>query len=160
MMRIFNRGEHIPWRPKRIVGALRHLIRTKGLGVVLVGVEPDGGRLVGYVVGTFNYDLEFAGLDSFVTELFVRPEYRRRGLGCHLVEAIASEMRAGGANAIQLLFRPDNRRARLLYERAGFKAVPRLVMTREFSLSGRSSRRSSGSPPNPPLQTDGASPRR
>ena len=134
MMKVFNRGEHIPWRPKRVVGALRHLIETDGLGVVVVAAEPDSRQLAGYVVGTFNYDLEFAGLDSFITELFVHSAYRRRGLGLQLIEAIAREMRAGGAHAIHLMVRPGNQKARLLYQRAGFKTVPRLMMTREFLL--------------------------
>jgi len=35
-----------------------------------------------------RYDLEFAGRDAFVTELFVEPESRRRGLEGRLLEYI------------------------------------------------------------------------
>jgi ribosomal protein S18 acetylase RimI-like enzyme len=102
-------------------------------------VAEQGGttRLVGYVVASFNYDLEFAGPDAFVTELFVRPEVRTRGVGRRLLAAVTTRMRAAGAGALHLLVRPDNLAARLLYEAAGFAEVPRLMMTRSFARARR-----------------------
>lgn len=133
MMAPFNRSEGIPWRPKRVATALRILLRDSRLGAVVVAEDRASGLLVGYVVATLNYDLEFAGPDAFVTELFVVPEQRGRGLGNRLLRAITTRMRAAGAGALHLLVRPENQSARRLYERAGFQAVPRLMMTRSFS---------------------------
>src|SRR5207248_8542832 len=86
--------------------------------------------VVGYAVGTFGYDLEFAGPDAFVTELFVNPRHRRAGLGAQLLDATVSALREAGALAVHLLVWPRNERARRLYARAGFEEMPRLVMTR------------------------------
>jgi len=98
--------------------------------VVLVAEERVGRRLAGYVVATFNYDLEFAGADAFVTELFVLPAARGRGIGRRLLDAAATKVRGAGAGALHLLVHPGNRVARALYRKAGFEEVPRRVMTR------------------------------
>jgi ribosomal protein S18 acetylase RimI-like enzyme len=137
MMAPFNRSEDIPWRPRRVAGALRRLLRDSRLGVVIVGEEKATGALVGYVVATLNYDLEFAGSDAFVTELFVRPQSRGCGLGQQLLSAVTTRMRALGAGALHLLVRPDNQSARRLYEQAGFQVMPRLMMTRSFMSDRR-----------------------
>ena len=80
-MEPFNAGERIPWRPTTIEEALRHLLDHPELGLVLVAI--DAGRLLGYTVLTYGYDLEWAGRDGFVTELWVVAEARGRGLGKH-----------------------------------------------------------------------------
>jgi ribosomal protein S18 acetylase RimI-like enzyme len=136
LMAPFNRSEAIPWRPRLMVRALRRLLREPQLGAVLVAVRTGPvaarsrrARLVGYVIATFNYDLEFAGPDAFVTELFVDPAVRMQGVGRTLLAAMVERLRAEGALAVHLLVRPDNLAARLLYESAGFEEVPRLMMT-------------------------------
>jgi ribosomal protein S18 acetylase RimI-like enzyme len=131
LMQPFNRSEDIPWRPRRVAAALERLLAEPRLGVVLVA-EQAGGTLAGYVVATYNYDLEFAGADAFVTELFVRPEARRAGIARRLLEAVAREVRRAGAAALHLLVRPDNAKARALYRKAGFDEIPRLMMTRQL----------------------------
>src|SRR5262245_63488329 len=124
MMGAFNRSDHVPWRRQRVLPALRRLLREPRLGRVLVAEAGAGGEHHGYAVGTFGYDLEFAGPDAFVTEIFVRPRYRGTGEGRRLLDAITEAMRRGGAGAIHLAVRRANRVARRLYETAGFTPIP------------------------------------
>lgn len=131
LMEAFNGLEGIPWRPEPVRGALERLLREPSLGTVLAAWSATG-ELVGYGVATFNYDLEFAGLDAFVTELFVAPAARGRGVGKALLDAIVEHLRERGAGAVHLLVRPDNEEGRALYESAGFRAVPRVMMTKEL----------------------------
>jgi ribosomal protein S18 acetylase RimI-like enzyme len=128
----FNRSEGIPWRPKRVAPALRQLLDDARLGRVLLAVDRQDSSLVGYCVATFNFDLEFAGLDAFVTELYVTERARGSGLGRLLLEAMATRVRGDGARALHLLVSPENKRALGLYRSAGFVDVPRLMMTRTF----------------------------
>lgn len=130
LMAPFNRSEGIAWRPARVSVALRRLLREPRLGVVLVAEERSSDTILGYVVATYSYDLEFAGPDAFVTELFVRPDARGRGTGRRLLEAVERRVRSRGAAALHLLVRPENRGARRLYERSGFARVPRLMLTK------------------------------
>jgi len=92
-----------------------------------------GGELCGYAVGTFGYDLEFAGPDAFVTEIFIRPEDRGAGEGRRLLDALTETMRKGGAGAIHLGVRRANRVARRLYAAAGFTPIPRLVLSKPLA---------------------------
>ena len=133
MMAEFNRAEHIRWRPQRVLPAVRRLLRDRRLGCVLVAEDGDGRELSGYAVATFGYDLEYAGPDAFLTEIFVRPRHRRTGEGRRLLRAITERMRDGGAGAIHLAVWPANRAARRLYEAAGFAPLPRLVLTKRLA---------------------------
>jgi ribosomal protein S18 acetylase RimI-like enzyme len=128
----FNRSEGIPWRPKRVAPALHRLLDDVRLGRVLLAFDLRDSSLVGYCVATFNFDLEFAGLDAFVTELFVAERCRGSGLGRLLLEAMATRVRTDGAMALHLLVSPENVLALRLYRGAGFVEVPRLMMTRTF----------------------------
>jgi ribosomal protein S18 acetylase RimI-like enzyme len=130
LMAAFNRAERIPFRRAPVEAGLRRLLRARRLGVVLVAEAAKPRGLAGYAVGTFGFDLEFAGPDAFLTELFVRPRRRRAGLGAQLLEATLDALRDGGARAVTLLVWPENDAARRLYGRAGFEEIPRLAMKR------------------------------
>lgn len=133
LMAAFNRAERIPFRRSRVIVGLRRLLRERRLGVVVVAESADRPRLDGYTIGTFGFDLEFAGPDAFLTELFVRPTRRQEGLGARLLAAVTSALRDGGARAVTLLVSPENGSARRLYARAGFEEIARVPMVRRLS---------------------------
>jgi len=135
LMESYNAVEHIPWQPETMIPALRRVLNEPALGLAVVACEPESRAVVGYGLATFGFDLEFAGPDSFVTELYVEPARRRHGIGRKLLEALVQELRAAGANAVHLLVRPENAPARALYERHGFQEVPRLLLTRLLAPS-------------------------
>lgn len=132
MMAGFNRDERIPFRRARAEPGLRRLLRERRLGIVVVAAHPRRPALDGYAIATFGYDLEFAGTDAFLTELYVRPERRGARVGARLLAAVARSLRIGGAGAITLLVRPENRAARRLYARAGYAELPRIAMVRRL----------------------------
>jgi ribosomal protein S18 acetylase RimI-like enzyme len=130
LMVAFNAAESIPWRSDVMVPALYRLLNDNSLGVVLIARV--GPHLVGYSVATFGYDLEFAGRDAFITEIFVDVASRGQGLGRRLLESTEQHLRQRNVHAVHLVVRPDNPRARTLYESQGFKASPRIIMTKEL----------------------------
>jgi ribosomal protein S18 acetylase RimI-like enzyme len=129
MMKDFNRFEGIRFRPRAMERALRDLLADRRIGVVLLARDRDGTPL-GYSVLTYNYDIEFAGPDAFITELFVRADARGRGIGRALLRTLTRLSRREGLCALHLMVRPENRVARSLYQSQGFDRVPRLIMTR------------------------------
>jgi ribosomal protein S18 acetylase RimI-like enzyme len=130
LMAAFNAAEHIAWRPEPMGAALRHLLQNPNVGLALVACEQNSSQLIGYGLATFGYDIEFAGPDAFVTELFVSPEVRGRGLGRQLLDALIERLRERGTSAAHLVVRPENTEARTLYRTRGFAEVPRLLMTK------------------------------
>ena len=129
-MAAFNHHEHIPWQPGPMTAALERLITDPSLGIARVAYDPAHAVVVGYGLATFGYDLEFAGRDAFITEIFVAPELRGQRIGRLLLDALGSGVKAAGARAVHLMVRPENTEARTLYEARGFRDVQRLVMTR------------------------------
>jgi ribosomal protein S18 acetylase RimI-like enzyme len=127
-MRAFNEHEAIAIADDALEPALRRLLADRTLGGAWL-IEADA--VIGYAVVTLGYDLEFAGHDAYLTELWIDEPERGRGAGTAALELLAPELRALDVRALHLMVRPDNRAARL-YERAGFERSPRVIMTRRY----------------------------
>ena len=136
LMAAFNAHEHITWRPETMTPALRELLQRPELGLMLLARSGDSRACVGYALATFGYDIEFSGHDAFITELFIDSSSRSRGIGQALLEAAVEALRARGVRAVHLMVRPENAKARALYEKHGFSLVPRLLMTKPLSDEG------------------------
>jgi len=127
LQREFYREDRLPHAAAN-ERALRALLRSPGSGVVWVIEAARGaaassrGRarpVIGYLVLTFGYTLELGGRDAFIDELYLRPEWRGRGLGRRAVATAEAGARRLGVRALHLEVDTGNR-ARVLYERAGF----------------------------------------
>ncbi len=90
-------------------------------------------NLAGYVVLCVGFSLEYGGLDVFVDDLFVRPAYRRRGLGRAGLAALLDECRRRGVRAVHLEVARDNEAAHALYRRVGFRDHGLQLLTRRLS---------------------------
>lgn len=138
LMEAFNAMEGIAWKADAMAEAFRRLCEEASLGFALVAEDAqvtETRNPSGYVIATYNFDLEFAGRDAFVTELFVVPEARRRGVATALLEAAEGEAIRQDVRALHLLVLPNNRVAEALYRRMGFVASPRTMMTKALTTS-------------------------
>lgn len=125
--RALNAHEGITTSGELIAAALRGLLDNPALGGVWLVGEP----IVGYAIVTYGYDLEFAGREAWLTELWIDEPARGQGAGAAALAALEDELPRLGVRALHLQVRPENPAVRL-YERAGFAASPRLVMTKRF----------------------------
>ena len=88
--------------------------------------------LVGYVVVTLGFSLEYLGVDAFIDELYLVPAVRGQGLGrkaLSVAEAACVEL---GAKALHLEVEPGKTGARELYRRLGFVGSQRVLMTKQL----------------------------
>jgi ribosomal protein S18 acetylase RimI-like enzyme len=127
--RALNSVENIVIGDDALVNAALQLLSDASLGAVWL-IERDH-IAIGHAVVTYGFDLEFGGRDSFLTELWIDPDSRGRGAATSALRLLEVELRRLGVRALHLGVRPDNP-ARQLYERSGFVASPRMVMTRVF----------------------------
>jgi len=109
-------------------GTVLTLVKNASLGQVwLVCV---GEKVVGYLVLTFGYSLEFGGRDAYVDELFISPTHRRRGLGNRALGFAESVLSALGIRAIHLEVKRGNESAQWLYISVGFEDLGRRFLTK------------------------------
>ena len=108
--------------------SIERLLADSALGGIWL-VRADG-ELAGYVAVCRGFSIEFNGFDAFIDEFYLEAEFRGRGIGRSVLAALGREARRQGINALHLEVARDNRRARRLYQQAGFAARDRyLLMT-------------------------------
>ena len=115
----------------RIGSALRKLLQDENLGCAWV-VE-QGAEVAGYLLLTYNYDLEFGGHEGIITDLFLREKFRGRGTGRLMIERVEAHCRANGISTVELQVEIENKPAQSFYYKLGFSRLPRLVMSKQIS---------------------------
>ncbi len=128
MMADFNRSEGISFDRPAFKRALARLLRDPSFG--FVGLFVQSGKPIGYAVLTYGFDLEWGGRDSLLTEIYLLPEWRRRGLGAAGLRLLEKRARACGAKAVSLAVRPENAAAVSLYRRAGYGGPTPLLLSK------------------------------
>lgn len=96
----------------------------------LVGVVLEcDGKPAGYGLASKMYSQEAGGIQLWLEELFVLPEYRSRGLGREFfdyMEALPNVART------RLEYERENLRAAALYRRLGYSDVPYAQLMKEI----------------------------
>lgn len=126
----YYRFDSIAFDTRLTGAALRRLLRDKSLG--RAWVIDAGSELAGYAIVTYNYDLEFGGIEAIMTDLFVAQRYRRKGLGARMIEAVRDFCRREGIGALELQVTRDNDAAQAFYRSLGFEPLDRIVMSLEI----------------------------
>jgi ribosomal protein S18 acetylase RimI-like enzyme len=124
----FFAEDRYPFREEESRANLALLLGDPSLGRAFV--IDDGGSVVGYLILTFGFSLEFGGRNALVDELYVAPEHRGRGLGSQALAAAEELCRELGIRAIHLVVERYKEDAQALYRRVGFVAYKRDVMTK------------------------------
>ena len=78
----------------------------------------------GYIVVSFVFAMEYAGLAAVVDDFYVRPEARGEGLGKAALAAARRACEDLGVRAMRVEVGVDNLVAQAVYRSAGFEALP------------------------------------
>ncbi|MEH6420102.1 GNAT family N-acetyltransferase [Pseudomonas sp. CGJS7] len=127
VLRDFYQVEHLPWNEPALSRALSALIEDPSAGRLRLIVRD--GEIAGYFVLGFCFSLEFGGRFGLLDELFVLPAHRGGGLAKRALAEVEALCREEGLDALRLEVNDDNAHARGIYERAGYVAHPRRLMT-------------------------------
>jgi GNAT superfamily N-acetyltransferase len=90
----------------------------------------DRRLLVGYVVLTFGYSLEFLGRDAFLDEFHLRESHRGRGWGRRALDFVEEEARKFEIRSIHLEVVRQNAHAREFYLQSGYLDRPHSLMSK------------------------------
>jgi GNAT superfamily N-acetyltransferase len=96
-------------------------------GIWLIEVD---GEAAGYICITLGYSLEFDGRFALLDELYLEAAWRGKGIGAQAIAFAEEWSRVRGLAAIRLEVARTNSRALALYQRQGFKAHERYLMTK------------------------------
>jgi GNAT superfamily N-acetyltransferase len=108
---------------------------SKGLDTLLRNISQGQAWLmenhkkpVGYAVLTYNFDLEYGGVEGMLTDLYVEKRYRNQGIGSLALFEIEDFCRERGIQTIELQVLRHNKNAEVFYRQAGFTTLARKVM--------------------------------
>ena len=122
-----------PWSRNMLAEEL-----DNALSAFLVALD-DEGKVVGYAGVQVILD------EGYITNVAVRPEYRRRGVAAQLLEVFIAFAEGNRLAFLTLEVRASNQAAIVLYGRHGFRSAGRrrnyyehpredaIIMTREFT---------------------------
>lgn len=108
-------------------------------GVALLA--EDDGRAVGFVAAKFE---DWGPTTAYVTDLYVRPAWQRRGVGKALLAGVAASARERGFANVMLDVSSENRAALRFYDRLGFKEVSKIMHVSVDTLDERASSSEAG----------------
>ncbi len=109
------------------------LLREEARGAVWIarrGTEPAG-----HVVLALRHSMEFGGLAGVIDDLFVRPQFRRQGVGSALISALLAACRELHVAAAHVEVDPSNVAAWALYQAFGLRghSTERQTLTVQLS---------------------------
>lgn len=106
-----------------LVAAIEAVLRDDSLGFFLLARSGDVAVGLAYV--SFTWALEHGGRSAWLEELYVVPDRREEGVGRALLDRAIAGAREHGCAAVDLEVDRDHARAERLYEREGFRNLPR-----------------------------------
>ena len=122
--------DQIPFAPAEIESGLRILLADSSLGqawLVSHGTQP-----MGYVIFTYGFDVEFGGRLATITDLYLEPGHRGRGIGGKVLQHVEAFCRSLGFRGLELQVENDNTEARALYNKFGFQPADRIPMSKRI----------------------------
>ena len=104
--------------PAHAGAAFAALVADERLGCVwIIQAEHQD---VGHLVLTLRYAMEYGGLIACLDDLFVKRDWRNRGLGTKALFEARSFCENVGIRALTVEVGPDNAAAQAIYRRVGF----------------------------------------
>jgi ribosomal protein S18 acetylase RimI-like enzyme len=125
----YYRFDKIPFNRKSLEQGLHTLLRNLSLGKAWL--MESHKKPVGYAIVTYNFDLEYGGMEALLTDLYVEKRYRNKGIGSLALYEIEDFCRERGIRAIELQVQHHNKAAATFYRKAGFRILPRKVLVLE-----------------------------
>jgi len=125
----------VPFRQEQVRESVLELLLNPSRGRVYLILDAD--TPIGYLVLSFDFSLEYGGINAWIDEFFIRPELRGQGIGSKALEFAGQAAREQGAKVLHLEVNRGNR-AIHLYRRHGFEDHDRYLLSKW--LTGRPSR--------------------
>lgn len=128
MMEALYRHDDHPFDATQARRATLSLLGSPVFGRIWLICQAE--EVVGYMVLTFGFSLEFGGRDALLDELFIAEPHRGKGFGRQTLQFAFEHCRNEGIRALHLEVLTGNDTAAAIYNRFGFKQDDRRLMTK------------------------------
>jgi GNAT superfamily N-acetyltransferase len=122
----YYRFDKIPYNLQSLTRGLDTLLRNLSLGQAWL--METNRKPVGYTLLTYNFDLEYGGVEGMLTEVYVEKRFRNHGVGTLALYEVEDFCRERGIRNVELQVLNHNRHAEKFYRKAGFRLLLRKVM--------------------------------
>ncbi|NJK51753.1 MAG: GNAT family N-acetyltransferase [Leptolyngbyaceae cyanobacterium SU_3_3] len=122
--------DHLPFDEQTACSALQLILGNDSYGCIhLIYINEE---IIGYLIVTFGFSLEYGGRDAFVDEIYVQEKYRRQGIGKKSLQFAEEICRGRGVQALHLEVERENTNAQAVYRKAGFADHDRYLLTKHL----------------------------
>ncbi|MBN1898898.1 MAG: GNAT family N-acetyltransferase [Spirochaetes bacterium] len=108
--------------------ALDLLIENSNYGRIWLILQNE--KVIGYMVLTFGFSLEYFGKDAFLDEIFIREDYRSLDIGQKAYQYLEKTAKKMGIKAIHLEVKDKNTFTSSRYRKWGFKEHKSHLLTK------------------------------
>ena len=126
----YYKFDKIPYQLEALRRGLDTLLRNLSQGQAWL-LETHHNQPIGYAILTYNFDLEYGGVEGMLTDLYVEKRFRQKGVGSLAIYEIEDFCRERGIRTIELQIQHHNKSAKTFYDKTGFRTLPRRVMILE-----------------------------
>jgi GNAT superfamily N-acetyltransferase len=109
---------------------VKELLQNPSYGKIWLIQNDD--EIVGYIIITYGYSLEYNGRDIFIDEFYIKDSYRNKGIGKTALKFVEEFSKNNGIAAIHLEVKEKHKKARTLYEREGFVEHKSVFMSKSL----------------------------
>jgi diamine N-acetyltransferase len=117
----------VPFREEEVRESIRELLGNPSAGRIFLICDAD--TCIGYLVLSFDFSLEYGGRNAWIDELFVRSDFRGKGIGSNVLDFAVQAARECGAKVLHLEVNRGNP-AIDLYRRHGFEDHDRYLLSK------------------------------
>ncbi|WP_286390044.1 GNAT family N-acetyltransferase [Pseudanabaena mucicola] len=114
-----------------VVKAFMALLSDENFGLILLICDRD--RPIGYVALTFFFSMEYHGRCGLVDELYIREDYRGKGIGKRVFVLIEDYLKSQNMRSLSLVVDHWNSPAEALYTKLGFHREKRHLMIKHLT---------------------------
>jgi GNAT superfamily N-acetyltransferase len=126
----FHENENLPFDETIERDILKQFLTDTSLGQAWLIQQED--EVIGYIILTLGFSLEYRGRDAFIDELYLRPDYRGKGIGTQTLAFAEDACRVLGVQALHLEVDFGNSKAQHLYDKLGYQRHERFLMTKHL----------------------------
>jgi GNAT superfamily N-acetyltransferase len=127
----FYRFENIAFE-KGVINAFTALLSDEQFGLIWLICDRD--RPIGYVALTFFFSMEYHGRCGLIDELYIREDYRGKGIGKKVFAMIEAYLQNQRMRSLSLVVDFWNEPAEALYTKLGFRKEKRHLMVKHVVL--------------------------